>query len=514
MTARVTEIPLTSALSVDLTEKRAKAQGLIGQGYRLGSTDDPWDRNWNPLPSLPDTELSRHMTYMWGRSYDLHRNNGYVAGPSTRLAGLVGELVPQFLTKDATERAELSRLWGLWAPQAMSDGVGSFAMFCELLVGNACQGGDVLVPLEHREEIEDGPIPLRVNLVDAWRVANSESKDKDGKTISLGVKKDKGVEVGYFVSRDDGNAPYYFPRIKNGRPGAVLFRRPDPLRRPGQSRSTPIATAYLNNIKDAWDHERAHTRTAGSRARMKAILQATDVEGIKKIFQAAKEAEATDPEMARIIRQSAKATTVETPDATTMILPKWAEYKATPTDTVDPNFTTYMKGQKEAVAPGWGFGREIAFLEMGDANFARARIHFMQAQSEVKRWIRDIASQVGRPLIKLFVQYAWAYGYLSKEPTAEATDVAWHGLPVEYMDLGNEVSAYADAKASGIMSPQAISRRSNTDWELTLREEMDYALAWKNLKEEFGLSDEDIASALGVRKEAPTTSTTQQEPTP
>lgn len=511
MRIRVSDIPLDGS-GVNLADRSTRPQAF-SQGYRLGSTEDAWDRNWTPRPSLPDTELARHMTYMWGRSYDLHRNNGYVSGPTTRLAALVGELVPQFLTSDVEERDALSALWQEWSQQAGSDGVTSWAMLCEMLVGNACQGGDVLCLFDDRPEL-GGPIPLRINLVDAWRVAYPSDKDKDGKSVVMGVKRDRGMEIGYFVSRDGGGDPYYFARELDGRPGAVLFRRPDPTRRPGQTRSTPIATPYLNNIKDAWDHERHHSRTAGDRARMKAILQASDVQEIKKIFQEARQAEAAgNTEEARLIRQTAKATVVETPDAATMILPKWADYKATPTETVDPNFTGYMKGQLQAVAPGWGLGHEVAFLRMEEANFARAKIHFMQAGSEVKRWVRDIGAQLGRNLITLLVQYAWAYGYLKKKPTATATRVDWHGLPIEYMDIGSEVSAYADAKATGIMSPQAIARRGNTSWELTLREDMEYVAAHKALKEKLGLSDEDIASALGARKAAPTTATTK-EPAP
>lgn len=512
MNARISEIPLDGT-SPGLSIHAPKAQGL-SQGYALGSTEDPWNRNWVPLPSLPDTELSRHQSFMWGRSYDLHRNNGFVAGPSTRLAALVGELVPQFKSSNVQERDALTKLWKSWARQATSDGVGSWAMFCETLVGNACQGGDVLCLFDHRPEL-GGKIPLRLKQVDAWRVGHLSEVDKDGKKIALGVKKDRGMEIGYYVTRENGDAPYYFERIRDGRPGAVLFRRPDPLRRPEQSRATPIATAYLSEVKDAWDHARHHSRSAGSRARQKAILQAGDPQEIKKIFQAAKQAEdAGNADEARLIRQSAKASVVETPEASTLILPKWADYKATPTDTVDPSFTEYMKGQLQSVAPGWGLGHEVAYLRMEEANFARARIHFMQAQSEVKRWIRDIGTMIGDPLIQLFVQYAWAHGYLEQDPTDEATDVEWHGLPVEYMDLGAEISAYGDGQVTGVMSPQAIARRNNTDWETTLTERIEFARRHRDLMKQYGLTDQDLNSAFGERADAPADSAAQQEKAP
>lgn len=488
-----------------LPQGAPRPQGF-GQGYRAGSTEDPWNRNWTPHPSLPDTELSRHMTYMWGRSYDLHRNNILVSGPTSTLAALVGELFPQSLADSPDDRKALEQLWQEWAEQTGSDGVSSLAQQCEYLVGNASQGGDVLVLLDERPDL-GGPIPLRLNLVDAWRIAYPSGKDDAGRTVSMGVAKKDGVEVGYYVYKgDEAGGHYYFERVREGRPNAILFRRPDPTRRPGQTRTPPVAAAAFDTLKDTSDHARHHGRSAGSRSRQKAVIQAGDPEEVKKIFAQAKQLEEAGlKDAAMMVRQSAKMYVAETPEASVLVLPKWADYKTLPTDTVDPSFEAYFEGRQKSVAPAWGLPFEMAYKRMDGANLSRARIHHLQAGFESRRWIRDLGTTVFRHVWRLFVQYAWSYGHIKRRPTPDMYRVRWSGQPQEYLDLGAEIGAYSDAQASGIMSPQAIARRNNTDVFVTMTERIEYAQEFKRRCIEAGLSDEDLNAAFGSRKSAPAT---------
>lgn len=510
--SQVRDVPLIPG-QTGLRDDQAKVQGLAGDGYSLGSTDDQWNRNWFPTTAPPDQVLARHMRYMLARSYDLHRNNQLVAGPSAVLAGLIGEITPEFLTSDLKERDELYAIWEEFAPLAGADGVTTWAQICDRMWGNAEQAGNVLASYDHRPDLE-GPFPFKINLIDAQRLNYPSDRDKAGRRVVMGVAMDKGVHMGYYVENsEDPENPYYFERIRNGRPNARLFYRPDPLFRPGQVRATPIGVASMADIKDTWDFGRHTVRTVHSKARLKATMKAPNPQELAKIFAAARTAdERGDHEEARALRQSARAIVAETPEAAILMLPSWAEYLETPKDTVGGGeFAEFVGEKTKTSVTGWGLPYEIGHRRWGDANFARARILMIQAGQEVSRWVRDAKDTFGRDVIKLLVQYAWAHGYLTKKPTKDTYKVQWRAAPNEYLDLNSEVDALSTAKATGIMSPQGIARRSNQDAMVVMREQLEFAKEFRDEAKRLELTEEDIAMALGKRTEAPRVQINQKD---
>lgn len=512
--SKVHDIPLVPGQG-DLRDDKAKAQGLSSDGYSLGSNDDPWNRNWHPTSAPADQILTRNMRYMLARSFDLHRNNQLVAGPSSVLAGLIGEITPEFLTSDPEERDELYALWEEFAPLAGADGVTTWAQICERLWGNGCQAGNVLVSYDHRPELE-GPIPLKINLLDAQRLNYPSDRDKANRRVVMGVAMEKGVHMGYYVENpEDPESPYYFERIRNGRPNARLFYRPDVLFRPGQVRATPIGVASMPDIKDTWEYGRHTVRTAHSKARHKATMKSPNPQDLAKIFAAAKDAEEKgNLELAKALKQSARAIVAETPEATVLMLPNWAEYLDTPKDTVGGSeFADFTEEKNKTSVTGWGLPYEIGHRRWGDANYARARILMVQAGKEVSRWVRDAKDTFGRDVIKLLVQYGWAHGHLTKKPTKDSYKVSWRSAPNEYLDLNSEVDALSTAKATGIMSPQGIARRSNQDAMVLMREQLEFARAFRDEAKRLRLTEEDIAMALGKRAEAPRVQLNQKDPT-
>lgn len=481
--------------------RRPRVQGAVGSssaGYDGGNLDD-FEQTWRPVVRHPDLELGYSRNYLVARSYEQHRNNIMVSGPTEVLSSAVGEMIPSSLAADPGVRKALEDSWREWAEQAGSDGVSTWGQICEQAVGSACQCGDVGVQYDHSPEL-GGVTPLRINLIDGYRIATPMDYASDA-TVRFGVETSKGAETGYWVARENAltlsrEGFYRFDRVRNGRPNFSLFRRPDATRRAGQTRGIPICSAVLLELKEVGDYDRASVRSAIRRSRITAIMKAGDPEAVARYFQRIKLEEALDPAAASAMRDGTKAQMVRTPDGATMILPNWVENVATPPDSTDSGYEAFIMTRLKKIANAWQLPFEVAYQIWADANFARARIHYLREGATAKRWRRDMAPGFANNTWRLHVQYMAAKDKAIKL-APDIMRVEWRGLTSEYMDLGAEIHAEAEARQTGVASPYTIAKRTGKDADREMDQTIEYVKRFKAAVQEAGLDNRDFELAFG-----------------
>lgn len=495
--------------------RRPQVRGYSNQGFAAGEVGG-YNTNWNPIAQHADTEFEFNHQYVLARSYEQHRNNPLCYGPTNVLAECVGELVPTSLAKDPATRRILQEAWSEWCEQAGSDGVSDWSMICRQWVGAAAQGGDVGISYEHRPEL-GGRISLRVKLHDAYLI-NSPIDPANDETTRLGVVYKQGVESAYYVAREDAfslsrSGFYRFDRVRNGRPNFTLFRRPDATRRPGQSRSAPIAATVLNELKDLADYRRAVVRGAAKRARLVQTIKSPSPEDVEKFFRRIRNAEAAgEKDTAAALRESLKPTLVTTPDAATMNIPNYMEVVTTNPDVTDTGYPAYVNSNLKIVAGAWLLPFEVAFQIWEEANYSRAQILAMQKGQTAKIW-RKAMTPVATICWRLMVQYL-----LANEPSLKFSpdlmNVAWHGPNQEYMDIQTEVASEAEGRATGVLSPQEAARRTNRDAFQIEAERLDFVVERKKMLADRSLTEKDVADAFAPVKEKPVAAAPAPTPAP
>ena len=498
---------------------RAPVQGYASEGY-AGAEVGGYNANWSPYARHADQELERYLQFLWARSYEQHRNNVIVYGPTEVLAEAVGELFPTSLAERPEDRKILQETWGEWGEQAGSDGVSTWGDICERLVGSACQGGDAGVSYENRPEL-GGPHGLRLNLFDAYTI--SSPFDTANETTRFGVVYNQGAEVAYYVRKTDSSTGdrkdfYRFERVRNGQPNFTLFRRPDASRRPQQSRCPPIVTPVLNEVKELADYRQAMVRGATKRSRVTLILKSPDPTAVIGAFQKAREFDAIDPDIANAIRTNNRPNAVTTRDATTYNIPNYVDVQNTPLDTVDTAYPTYVIANLQLAAGAFQLPFEVAYQIWQDASFARARILTLRSGATARRWQKKM-TPVANNAWRIHVQNTLAkYKSLRLRENPSLYRVRWHGRAQEYQDFLKEVSAEAEGRSSGVLSPQSAARRTGSDAFQILRESAEYVAERRKVMAEFEISEEEWAATYGPVKEKPQAkpgqATEPEEPAP
>lgn len=495
--------------------RRPEIRGYTNQGF-AGGDNDGYNSNWNPVARHPDFEFEVNHHAVLARSYEQHRNNSFAYGPTNVLAAAVGELIPTSLVEDSETKKRLEGTWQEWCPRAGADNDTSWDEICLGWVGGALMGGDLGIGLEHRPGL-GGPTPLRIKLHDAYLI-NSPLDPFADETVRLGIAYRQGVLSAVYVAKEDAmtlsrDGFYRFEMDRNGRPNFRLFRRPDATRRPGQSRSTPVVAACLNKLKDMADFERAHVRGAAKRSRHVNTLKSPDPDKVEMFFRKIASLRAANMnEAADALKESAKPTLVTTPDAATMNIPNYMSVEATNPNTTDSGFKEFMMTNLQSTAPCWGLPYEVAYQIWENASYSRAQILTLQKGTTAKLW-RQKMSPIATTIWRLHVQYMLANDRRIKLAPG-LMDVSWHGPAQEYMDMETEVTAEANGRASGVMSPQEAARRTGRNAFQIERERMEFVKWRKEQLAAFELTEDDFNNAFGEVKEKPSAAAAQQKESP
>lgn len=492
----------------EISERSARIQGYSNEGFAGADPLDTYNSRWTPYARDPNIELERHLRYAWARSYEQHRNNAMVYGPTDVLATAVGELIPNPKVSDPDIRARLLDGWEEFRKQASSDGVTTWGDLCQRIVGAACQGGDVGVSFEIRKDISK-QMPVRLALHDAYLINTPYNLDTT-ETVKIGVVYDQGREVAYYRAKTEspqGRTDYYrFLADNEGQPNFRLFRRPTANRRPSQTRVEPAPTSVLRQAKEIEDYRRAFVRGAGKRERLALILKSPDPGVTESLFAKIKMAQdQNNPKLADALRAGSRPNSVTTPDAVTYNIPNSTDVVFPPVDNIDSQYPPYIMMELKTLVIPWGLPWEIAYLILGGASYSTARILSLRSGATAQRWITGMGSYIGDPTWRLVVQQLVARDRkLRLQDGADLYRVDWHGRAQEYQDIGREVSAEAEARANSIMSPQSAARRTGNDAMQILEEQAQYVSRRKEMMVKYNITEDEWNATFAPSKDKTT----------
>jgi len=247
------------------------AVAAVGGGYTGAKKTRKRTKSWTTSGGDADSDILPDLPSLRDRSRDLIRNEPIATGAcGTMVTNVIGtglRLKPAIdyeylgLTEDeASQREkEIKREWSLWAHSTYCDveRTQPFNELQALAFRQTFENGDVFALLPKVERKDGFPYQLAVQLIEADRVCNNNSK-RDTETLSGGIEKDKnGAPKAYHVLKRhpgatiSGYKKEWYPPIpafgiNTGRRNMIhVFRK----LRPNQSRGVPELAPIIETLK-------------------------------------------------------------------------------------------------------------------------------------------------------------------------------------------------------------------------------------------------------------------------
>lgn len=432
-----------------------------------------WDARWSPQDETPDAELARDLPRLRERCIDLVRNDPLAYGVIDKIAVSVVGTGPRIrsLAKSPEVRAKIDELSRDWAKRAGWDGVSSLARVCYGLVHASLMSGDVGILWP---DVGDGTEP-RVDLVDARRIASPSEATNEAASSRLGVGYDKyGRVTGLYIAKGEKNTGSredfrWYPREKNGRINAHLFRRPG-IMRPRQSRATPMFAPAALDIKDLREYRRTETRRAGAASKHTLAIETPDPKAVTDAFEnLALEGDTNADGIKELLGRSYGTM----PDGNMIVLGMGEKATALQPPPVNGGVGGYMDAMARAISGCTGLPHEEAMSYYHGLNFSNARTIRLMAKTVYGVWRMLIADEMLAPTHALLVRYWWSTGALGRIPwSVDLTAHESHWDAQEYVDPVKETSANADGMATGQKSIVEVCAERGRDWRQVMDENL------------------------------------------
>jgi lambda family phage portal protein len=465
-----------------------------------------WDARWNPKDESPDAELVRDLPRLRERCIDLVRNDPLAYGViSTISHNVVGRGPrPRSLHPDANVQAALDALWWAWAPHAGWDGMSTWGDQMRGLVQAACMSGDVGVLWP---DVGDGTGP-RIDLVDARRIDTPKDKTPEVESCRLGVGYDKyGRTHGIYIASGEttgGNrdAFRWFPLDRDGRINCRLYRRPSVMR-PRQSRAVPMFAPAAMDLKDLREYRRTELRRAQRAAKDVLVFTTPDPKAVADALENIKlDADASgDGDGAAEFLGRSYGTI---PDGNTIVAAMGETVQTVTPPQVNGGTGDYMEAMLRAVATCTGLPFEEAFRLYAKLNYSNARTIRIMSKAVYRDWRDSLEDVVCIPTWELLVRYWWASGALGRTPwDPRLLAHEWHWDAMEWVDPGKEVSANADAMATGQRSIVEVCAETGRDWKQIADENLAAEVYMAQRRRELGLTAPAVAPATAPKNVPP-----------
>lgn len=248
----------------------ARAQLLFSGGYTGARTDHKALKEWiDARLGSADSDSIGDLPALRARSRDLSRNNPVARGAiRTKVRNIVGSgLVPRpqpdaellGLDDEAAARwaRDAERIWWAWAgsPACDLERRQDHAGLQAMVLSSVLESGDILQVrrfVERKGEV----FGLKIQLIEADRIATPPGKGVDPKNIRAGVETDKdGAPVAYYVQNGHPGEVALGVERKYSRvrayssDGELMARHLYHRLRPGQTRGIPDLAAVIIELK-------------------------------------------------------------------------------------------------------------------------------------------------------------------------------------------------------------------------------------------------------------------------
>lgn len=463
-----------------------------------GAATDAYSSRYTMQSQHPDQDAAQALPVLRARAVDLYRNDPLAyAVLSTIRRGVVGTGPrPRFLAESETVRSALSTLWAEWRGSAGWDGVSSWTDVNNGTCDASNLSGDVLILWP---DVGDGTGP-KIDLVDASRLDTPSDRTPECATCRLGVGYDRyGRVLGYYVrksegpdfggTRDDFN---WFPRFRNGRLNASLFRRPS-VGRPRQSRGLPLLTPAIHDLKDLREYRKTEVRRATQAAKHTLIIETPDPKQISDAFENA-EAVGQGDSIDHLLGRSYG----NIPDASMIALGLGEKATVANPPPVNGGTGEYLTAMLRAVAGCTDLPFEEAFSLYANLNYSNARTIRQMAQAVYVGWQASLEAALCTPTASLLVQYWWANGLLGRIPwSPDLVRVKWDWDRPEWVDPQKEVGSNADSIATGQKSILDVCAAQGKDAYAILEQNLAYEKKEAEMRASMGLPPKVVRRGVG-----------------
>ena len=463
-----------------------------------GAATDAYSSRYTMQSQHPDQEAAQALPVLRSRAVDLYRNDPLAyAVLSTIRRGVVGTGPrPRFLVASEEVRTTLSTLWAEWRGSAGWDGVSSWTDVNNGTCDASNLSGDVLILWP---DVGDGTGP-KIDLVDASRLDTPSDRTPECATCRLGVGYDRyGRVLGYYVrksegpdfggTRDDFN---WFPRFRNGRLNASLFRRPS-VGRPRQSRGLPLLTPAIHDLKDLREYRKTEVRRATQAAKHTLIIETPDPKQISDAFENA-EAVGQGDSIDHLLGRSYG----NIPDASMIALGLGEKATVANPPPVNGGTGEYLTAMLRAVAGCTDLPFEEAFSLYANLNYSNARTIRQMAQAVYVGWQASLEAALCTPTTSLLVQYWWANGLLGRIPwSPDLVRVKWDWDRPEWVDPQKEVGSNADSIATGQKSILDVCAAQGKDAYAILEQNLAYEKKEAEMRASMGLPPKVVRRGVG-----------------
>lgn len=474
---KITREYLKSNLSKKTQSSSFWSSAGSGQRVYKGARTTKHNESWKVYRDTADAEMGNdELHILRARCRQADKDNPIAEGTVIAFQEMVVGSGPFIHSKtsagDTDGQKQVQDFLDEWSLQIDAAGEDTLNDTCRNIVSGICDNGDVLVTLPM---VNKPGVQTVVELIEADRL--STPFGMENQPIRLGVQYNTFGQIeGYWVTKigiTEATNKYgymprlskdnytFYPRYKNGRLSAWLFRRPSAIKRPQQSRQTPLFGSSLTQLKQAEDLIDATVVGQRVAACIMGAIESNDVEGLV-------DAITRDPSTADVNQDSTGSKYTKLQPG--QILPLKAGEKFTlfnPTrNGIEVIGTLKMLFQQIAMKTRIPYG--ILFLDLADINFSSARTGILEARRMLQGWRFALATKVVRPILSTVITEAFLRGQLpyvkDLNQIVLKPNIGWPAWG--FIDPTKEVESTTLAIDNLLTSPQrALAELGNPDWK-------------------------------------------------
>lgn len=353
-----------SRLVSKFTKKRSGYEGA-SRGRRT--------KNWLTTNASVDTILRGSALTLRSRSRDLVRNNPYAASGVNYLADyIVGEGVIGNIRHENPRIQELlNEEWRLWteSKQCDFDGRNDFAGLQRLVVESMMEAGEVLV----RTRTKTSGFPLELQILEAdflpieGAFANTGAQGEN--QVIHGIEYNaKGKRVAYHLYEEHPGAEsiWKFNSTNTVRVSADEVGHVFRVRRPGQSRGTPVVAPVILRLRDLDEYEDAQLTRQKIAACFAAFVHDLDGAGTELTTSDVELLERVEPGIIEHLPPGKTITFGNPPSV--------------------QNYAEYMSVNLRAVAAGLQISYEALTGDLSNTNFSSGRMGHLRTLRTIATW--------------------------------------------------------------------------------------------------------------------------------
>jgi len=409
-----------AAISPGWALKRAQARAALQRTETSTRRFEGADRGrrtkgWITVGGSPNAEARTALHVLRDRCRDLKRNNPWGASAIRILvSNIVGTgITPRFIGTNTAQETAASDLWREWSTdpfQIDADGRCDFAGLQSAATEEMVEAGEGLMRRRRRRASSDRVVPLQIQLLEPDHIDTARDGEVDAKSNSrtvLGIKFNRNAERrSYWLYPEHPGSIGFIRRVVSEEVPAAEIRHMYRLDRVGQVRGIPWGSPAVLRIHGLDAYEDSES--------MRNIV-ATSYAGFVKDIDGGAALGALGPSGALPDVNDLEQEIDEIESGTIQYLDPGKDITFT-TPPQNETFPEYVRVQLRAIAKAYGVTYEQLAGDLSNVNFSSARMGWIDFQSDVERWRRQIViPHFCEPTLRWFTQTAAAAGLIAPE---------------------------------------------------------------------------------------------------